>query len=147
MSTFDQHRQAEEAVADLRQQGFDREVSLLVKDSERTKGREGGIGEGVTTGGVLGGLAGLALGAGALAIPGIGPVVALGPITGLLSGAATGGVAGGLVDWGIPETEGRNYEAEVQQGKTLVAVRTEETKINNAADVLRNHGSKNVQIH
>jgi uncharacterized membrane protein len=110
-------------------------------------GEEGGDTtiEGITTGGALGGLAGLAAGAGALVIPGIGPLVALGPIAGLLSGAATGGLAGGLIDWGIPETEGRHYEEDVKQGKILVTVQGNEPHLNKAGDVLRQHGAHDVK--
>lgn len=142
IGVFASQRVAEEAVNDLRRAGFDKEISILAKDAGRGGeriGEEGGafmaagdtgdLTTGVTTGGVLGGLAGLAMGAGALVIPGLGPLVAAGPIAGLLSGAATGGIAGGLVDWGIPEAEGRRYEEEVKQGKILVSVRADEKKV------------------
>lgn len=159
IAVFSNERVAREAVDDLRRAGFDKEISILARDKGRqegeaaggglTMGIEGdtGIAEGVTTGGVLGGLAGLAAGAGALVVPGLGPLVAAGPIAGLLSGAATGGVAGGLLDWGIPEAEGRRYEEDVRQGKILVSVRCSEDRAEQAARILRNHGADNVRTH
>ncbi|HHV17425.1 MAG TPA: hypothetical protein GXZ27_00975 [Thermoanaerobacterales bacterium] len=154
IGVFDSYDQAEKAVAELRQSGYDtNEISIVAKGEQ---GQNGGAEEGdttlgmdtvvggTTTGGVLGGLAGLAMGAGALAIPGFGPIIAAGPIAGLLSGAATGGVAGGLIDWGIPEEQGKHYEDEVKKGKILAAVRTHEQKIDNAAEIFRQNGAHNV---
>ena len=154
IGVFDSYDQAEKAVAELRQSGYDtNEISIVAKGEQ---GQNGGDEEGdttlgmdtvagcTTTGGVLGGLAGLAMGAGALAIPGFGPIIAAGPIAGLLSGAATGGVAGGLIDWGIPEEQGKHYEDEVKKGKILAAVRTHEQKIDNAAEIFRQNGAHNV---
>ncbi len=157
ISTFNSRDSAERAVSDLRSKGFDREISIVAKDDQRAQGQRrddnalnmGGdpVFDGTTTGGVLGGLAGLAAGAGALAIPGIGPIIAAGPIAGLLSGAATGGIAGGLLDWGIPAERGRYYEERVKQGNILVSVRTDDKKASDAANVLRNYGSQDVEIH
>jgi len=153
VGVFDSHDKAERAVAELRQSGFDtNEISIVAKEQQ---GREaeadttmgmnmGTVADGTTTGGVLGGLAGLAMGAGALAIPGLGPIIAAGPIAGLLSGAATGGIAGGLIDWGIPEGQGKKYEEEVKQGKILAAVRTHESKVEAAAEIFRKHGARDV---
>ncbi|OPX85326.1 MAG: hypothetical protein A4E53_03544 [Pelotomaculum sp. PtaB.Bin104] len=155
---FDSREQAEKAVSALRSRGFYEEISVLAADPDKAgankgnrqqTGRDNGgsLSSGVTTGGVLGGLAGLAMGAGALVIPGIGPILAAGPITGLLSGAATGGIAGGLVDWGIPSDRGQYYEGKVKEGKILASVRTEETKINDAASIMRDNGAKDVETH
>jgi uncharacterized membrane protein len=153
---FDSRDQAERAVSALRNSGFHEEISIVAADKSQATGQqksgemgvnEGSISSGVSTGGVLGGLAGLAAGAGALAIPGIGPIVAAGPIAGLLSGAATGGIAGGLIDWGIPAERGKYYEGKVREGKILASVRTEEAKINSAADILRKNGASDVETH
>lgn len=139
---------AQDAVEDLRRLGFSQEISVVAKD-ERARGQGAGdsVAEGATTGGVLGGLTGLAIGAGALAVPGLGPLIAAGPIAGVLSGAATGGLAGSLIDWGIPEQEGRRYEEDVRQGKTLVSVRSDEPRADQAASVLRDYGGENVKVH
>ncbi|HHW42542.1 hypothetical protein GFC01_08750 [Desulfofundulus thermobenzoicus] len=157
LGTFSSRESAERAVAELRNKGFDRDISIVAKeDTVRTDRRNqynaptmGGdpVSDGTTTGGVLGGLAGLVAGAGALAIPGIGPIVAAGPIAGLLSGAATGGIAGGLIDWGIPAERGRYYEEKVKQGNILVSVRCDDNKANDAATVLRQFGAQDVESH
>ncbi|MFX4261522.1 general stress protein [Pelotomaculum propionicicum] len=149
---FDSRDQAEKAASELRGSGFKDEISILAADRDKTVHKTSDTGSesltsGVTTGGVLGGLAGLGLGAGALAIPGIGPIIAAGPIAGLVSGALTGGVAGGLVDWGIPAERGKFYEDKVKEGKILASVRTEDGKINSAADILRRNGARDVEIH
>ncbi|MGB4504503.1 MAG: hypothetical protein WBI44_06375 [Syntrophaceticus sp.] len=155
LGVFDTRDQAEKAALELRSKGFHKDISIVARDEEKGDiqemrmggGEEGGDTaiEGITTGSALGGLAGLAAGAGALAIPGIGPLVALGPIAGLLSGAATGGLAGGLIDWGIPETEGRHYEEDVKKGKILVTVQGSEPRLNEAGDILRQHGAHDVK--
>jgi uncharacterized membrane protein len=153
IGVFDSKDQAERAVNEMRNSGYStEEISLVAKD-DRNRGRQGegttmnNISDGTTTGGVLGGLAGLALGAGALAIPGLGPIMAAGPIAGMLSGAATGGIAGGLIDWGIPEERGRHYEERVRQGKILAAVRTDDRKVQEAAEILRRNGARDVETH
>ncbi|MHB8927755.1 MAG: hypothetical protein ACYC9Q_08875 [Bacillota bacterium] len=105
------------------------------------------VSEGVTTGGTIGGLAGLLAGAGALAIPGIGPLLAAGPIAGALTGVVTGGVAGGLIDYGIPEERGQHYEEQVKQGHILALVKTSEDKVNQAALIFRQNGATDVETH
>lgn len=160
LGLFDSRDQAEKAVSDLRGSGFHEEISILAADKSKAGGDTerynqlsrpaaggGSMATGVSTGGVLGGLAGLAMGAGALAIPGIGPVIAAGPIAGLISGAATGGIAGGLIDWGIPAERGRFYEGKVREGKILASVRTDENKVNKAANILRRNGAQDVETH
>lgn len=159
LGLFKNERVAEEAVHDLRNAGFEKEISILAKDKEQKSGQGGkGMGntsfeasdslaDGATTGGILGGLAGLAAGAGALAIPGIGPIVAAGPISGILAGAATGGVAGSLVDWGIPETRGKQIESEIKEGKVMVAISASQEKVDSAEKILRDHGAENIEVH
>ena len=152
---------AERAVRSLRDDGFtEQEISIVAKESGRGgQGRQGGrqnegttmrddgISDGVASGAAWGGLAGLALGAGALAIPGVGPIVAAGPIAAALTGAATGGLAGGLIDWGIPEERGRELQEEVKQGKILAILQCSDNKVNKAANILREHGASNVETH
>lgn len=149
---FDSKDQAEKAVSALRGRGFYEEISIVAADRNKagdrnTENNQGSVASGVSTGGMLGGLAGLAMGAGALVIPGIGPILAAGPIAGLLSGAATGGIAGGLIDWGIPAERGEYYEGKVKEGKILASVRTDEAKINDAARIMRENGAKDVETH
>jgi hypothetical protein len=154
VAVFREQRSAEQAVRDMREQGFgDDEISIIAKD-ERRRGGGGemsyenqNLADGTTTGGALGGLAGLLAGAGALLIPGIGPIIAAGPLAGALTGVVTGGVAGGLIDYGIPEERGQHYEDRVREGKVLVTVRSEEEETQSAMDILKENGAEEVEIH
>lgn len=159
IGVFRDVKSAEEAVRALRKNGFEEnEISIIAKDDKgRAKqdmevGGEMGMGQeniadGTAWGGALGGVAGLLAGVGALAIPGIGPIVAAGPLAGALSGAVTGGVAGGLIDLGIPEERGRQYEEELKQGGILAVVETSDDKVNDASAILRRNGAKDVETH
>ncbi|MED1862246.1 general stress protein [Fictibacillus nanhaiensis] len=124
-----------DAIKELREQGYsDNEISVIAKDKKEVKhiheetGSKApeGAATGMATGGILGGLGGLLLGAGALAIPGIGPIVAAGPIAAALGGAAVGagagGIVGALVGLGIPENKAKEYEESVEEGDILVLV-------------------------
>ena len=154
---FQDSRQAEEAVNELKEKGFN-EISILGNDEGRdnagNKGRNEGMGfenqslsRGTMTGGAIGGLAGLALGAGALFIPGIGPIIAMGPLAAALGGAVTGGVAGALVDYGIPKERSDFYETKIKEGNTVMILKTDEGKTDSAASILRNHGAQDVRVH
>ena len=129
------HAQAEQIVQVLQDAGFNSsEISILLPDNEgkhdighvkATKAPEGAT-TGAATGGVTGGVLGLLAGIGALAIPGVGPFIAAGPIMAALSGAAvgatTGGIVGGLIGLGIPEIEAKRYENKLKSGNYLIAV-------------------------
>lgn len=105
------------------------------------------ISDGVTTGAVLGGAAGLLAGLGALAVPGVGPLLAAGPIAAALTGGVTGGLAGGLIDYGIPEGESQRYQREVEQGHIVAAIKTDGQKVDQAAEVFRKHGASEVKTY
>src|ERR1700704_6351272 len=128
-------RQVENAVDELRSQGFrNTDISVLfpenvgTKDFAHEKGTKApeGVAAGATSGAVIGGALGWLAGIGALAIPGLGPFIAAGPIMGALAGAgvggAVGGVTGALVGFGIPEYEAKRYEGRIQKGGILVSV-------------------------
>lgn len=151
---FDAPEQAERAAAAMRQRGFtDQEISVVSRDRRQQAGERGGmtnqdLSEGTWWGAGIGAGAGLLASAGALAIPGLGPLVAAGPLAAALSGAATGGIAGALLDWGIPAERGRYYEEQVRQGKTLTVVQsTDERRVDEAARILRDHGARDVETH
>src|SRR6187455_309229 len=126
--------QAERIVEQLQAQGFaTSEISVLMPDTggtrdighvKATKAPEGAT-TGAATGGVTGGVLGLLAGVGALAIPGLGPFIAAGPIMAALSGAAlgatVGGIAGALVGLGIPEVEAKQYESKIKSGNILLS--------------------------
>ncbi len=136
---FSNQAQAEQAVLALRNSGFvDNDISVLFPDKEGTrdfaheqgtKAPEGAI-AGVGAGGAVGGTLGLLAGIGALAIPGLGPFIAAGPILAALSGAAAGaavgGVTGALVGLGIPEIEAKQYEEKIKGGNILMSVHVED---------------------
>lgn len=126
---------AESAVDHLLSIGFTNSaISILLQDDKstrdfahekNTKAPEG-TATGVTVGGAIGGTLGLLAGLGALAIPGIGPLIAAGPIIGALTGlgvgGAVGGITGALIGMGIPEYEAKRYEGHVKNGGTLLSV-------------------------
>ena len=130
--------QAEIIVDDLREGGFSNDdISVLFPDrtgtrdfayEQSTKAPEGAI-AGVGAGGAVGGTLGLLAGIGALAIPGLGPFIAAGPILaalgGAAAGAAVGGIAGALVGMGVPEFEAKQYEGKIKGGNILLSVHTE----------------------
>lgn len=103
--------------------------------------------DGTLTGSTIGGIGGLIVGSGALMLPGIGPILAVGPIAAAIGGAIAGGVAGGLIDWGIPAEASERYEENVKQGDILTVIRTTSSKVNSAAQVLRQNGAKDVETH
>jgi len=126
---------AERAVDALVSLGFpSADISVLMSDTRGTKDfaihketkASEGTAAGVTTGGVIGGALGALAGAGALAIPGVGPLIAAGPIMGGLAGLGVGGAVGGLVGaligMGIPEYAAKLYEGRVRDGGVLISV-------------------------
>jgi hypothetical protein len=109
--------------------------------------------EGATTGGVVGGVLGGALGwlagIGTLAIPGVGPFIAAGPIMAALSGAAVGGAVGGitgsLVGMGMPEYEAKRYEGKIRNGNVLISVHTEDSnEIKRAKQIFHDAGAQDI---
>ncbi|SCM80400.1 conserved hypothetical protein [uncultured Sporomusa sp.] len=153
IGVFDGRNNAEQAVNSLRAQGFTTEEINIVSKNKNTRNTQGDgsfeddITDGTLTGGTLGGIGGLLLGAGALAIPGVGPIIAAGPIAAALSGVVAGGIAGGLIDWGIPAEVGKRYEQHVVQGGILTIIRADAAKANQAAQILRQNGAKDVETH
>jgi hypothetical protein len=132
---YDTENEAIAAIEDLKRQGYSSdEISVLSKHSDNVDNiaeetgtlAVDGAATGAATGGILGGLGGVLLGLGALAIPGIGPIIAAGPIvagiTGAAAGAGVGGLAGALIGMGIPEEEATLYNDHFDQGKILVLV-------------------------
>ena len=115
---------------------------------QNTKAPEGAA-TGAGVGGVVGGGLGWLMGIGALAIPGVGPFVAAGPIMAALSGAAAGAMVGGLtgtlIGMGIPELEAKRYEGKVKNGNILLAVHAETSaEIDRAKDIFKNAGAEDI---
>jgi hypothetical protein len=147
---FADRDQARRAVQTLESQRFtEREVSLLAKGEEGTGGASGrdGLSDGVSWGAGAGAAAGILASAGALAIPGIGPILAAGPIAATLTGAGVGGLAGGLMDWGIPAQTGKRLEGDIKRGEAVVLVRSDAGRVDEAAQQLRRLGAHDVEVH
>jgi hypothetical protein len=156
--TVNSESQASSIVEALRQAGFSNDdISALFPDKhgtrdfaheQQTKAPEGAS-AGASTGAVLGGVLGWLAGIGSLAIPGVGPLIAAGPIMGLLSGAAmggaVGGIAGGLIGYGMPELEAKRYEGKVQSGNILLSVHTEDRdEVKRAKEIFKQHGADDI---
>jgi len=149
---------AGDAVDALQAAGFrNTDISVLFPENEGTKDfavrkdtkAPEGTATGATTGAVIGGGLGWLAGIGALAIPGVGPLIAAGPIvaalTGVGVGGAIGGIAGALVGMGIPEYEAKRYEGRVKEGGILLSVHSDNSDwTRKAKDILQNTGASDV---
>jgi hypothetical protein len=148
----------EEAVDQLRASGFrSTDVSVLFSDNQgtkdfahekNTKAPEGAT-TGVAAGGLAGGVLGWLTGIGALAIPGLGPLVAAGPIVAALAGAgalgAVGGMIGALAGMGIPEYEAKRYEGRIREGGVLLSVHCDNQDwVKRAKQMLRQTGAQDI---
>jgi hypothetical protein len=150
--------QANQIVDSLRAEGFaNNDISALFPDKEGTRdfahekgtkapeGAATGAGSGAVLGGALGWLAGI----GALAIPGVGPFVAAGPIAAALSGAAiggtVGGIAGALIGMGIPEYEAKRYEGKIKEGGILISVHADDSdEITRAKNIFERNNAHDI---
>lgn len=150
--------QAEAIILDLKTAAFsNNDISVLMADKagtrdfameHNTKAPEGaatGVGAGAVVGGALGWLAGI----GALAIPGLGPLIAAGPIMAALSGAAVvgtlGGVTGALIGMGLPEFEAKQFEGKVKAGSCLISVHSKDSnETKRAKEIFERNGAKDI---
>ncbi len=146
------------AIDELKAAGFSNQsVSVLFPDhsesqnlahEKSTKAPEGAA-TGATSGIVVGGALGWLAGVGAIAIPGVGPLIAAGPILAMLAGSGIGGtvagIAGGLIGMGIPEYEAKRYEGFVKDGGILISVHTDTSaKRDKAKEVLKQTGARDI---
>lgn len=155
----DSAAQAEIIVNNLRQEASVRlaDISVLLPDKREaqafasehhTKAPEGAV-AGAGAGGLLGGTLGLLAGIGLLAIPGVGPLIAAGPVmaalSGIAAGATVGGISGALVGMGISETEAKGYEGKLRSGSVLVVVHTESADEQRLVrDILKRGGAHDI---
>jgi hypothetical protein len=154
----DTETQAERIVDGLKAAGFpNNDISVLFPDKsgtrdfaheKNTKAPEGAA-AGAGTGGVLGGVFGWLVGIGSLAIPGVGPFIAAGPIMAALAGAgvgaAVGGLSGALIGLGIPEYEAKQYEGKIKDGNILISVHSENSdEIKRVKDIFDHAGAHDV---
>lgn len=164
IGVFSHRRDAEAALRELRNAAFPmNQVSLIAKDTNNGGHRnletgnkaDEGLKTGAATGAAIGGLGGLLVGLGTLAIPGVGPVIAGGAaatalattLTGGAVGAAVGGIAGGLIGLGIPEERARVYSDRFQRGHYLLIVDGTEAQIHQAEGILKHLGIEEFAIY
>lgn len=177
IGSFDSYDEAQRVVSDLKDEGFmDSDISIVASNATGAYAADtaldasgntvatgrldttgttvvdrdtSGAATGAVTGGVVGGAAGLAISLMGLAIPGIGPIIAAGPIVAALTGAGVGAVAGGLIggltDLGVTEADAQYYAEAVRRGGALVTVRADETRAERAADLMRKHGAVDIE--
>lgn len=173
VALFDDFTSASDAVRELVDNGFSRnEISILASDRTGDYSRyvtaqdtsekvddstTSGAGVGAGIGAVIGGLAGILVGLGALTIPGIGPVIAAGPLAagiaglagagaGAVAGGVTGGLIGALADMGVPEDNAQYFAEGVRRGGTLVTLRTSDEMSNRARDILNNFNPVDMNV-
>lgn len=150
--TYQNVHDAQRAVEELLNMGYtSEEISVISKNAEEIGTIEGvetatetGLKAGAATGATLGGLGGLLASLGMLAIPGIGPILAAGPIAATLAGAVTGGALGGtigtlggaLIDAGVDETDAKYLDERFDAGDVIVYVETDEVRYNDVSKTL-----------
>ncbi|HEY9603703.1 MAG TPA: histidine kinase [Allocoleopsis sp.] len=159
VGVFKNHKDVEATLRDLKKSAFDMErVSLITRHIEDIEGAKEvtekhgneakeGAAAGATAGTILGGVGGLLVGLGVLAIPGIGPVLAAGvgipafasTVAGAGIGAAAGGIIGGLLGLGIPEERAKVYNERVKGGEHLLMVHGTEDDLDRVRDIMRKH--------
>lgn len=166
VGVYDEIEDARDVVEDLVDSGIPRDdISLVARDVSGEYGTqlegyeedydrdaddaaEGAAG-GAVGGAVVGGLTGVLVGLGAFAIPGLGPIIAAGPIAAGLAGAGigavTGGLLGALVEWGIPEEEAEYYAESVRRGSTLVAARVADTEVEDVVDIMNEYDAVDIE--
>lgn len=157
-AVFSERTSFELAVVTLGQRGFRREdVSVQMPENlgnrvlltEKTSKSPEGAAAGGATGGVVGGALGWFVGIGALAIPGLGPFIAVGPfmatLAGIVAGAALGGLTGGLIGKGMTECEAKWYEGRVRSGGRLLSVHCDNDDLAQRAEqILRDSGGEDL---
>jgi hypothetical protein len=165
VGSFDNFEEAQQVMRELQQGGFPQsDISIIANNVTGQYGTEGqlpadapatlsdtgsGAATGAAAGGLLGGAAGLIVGLMGLAIPGIGPIVAAGPLAATLAGAGAGALAGGLIGGltgaGVPEEEAHVYAEAVRRGGALVTVRADGARAEDAAAIMRSCGAVDVE--
>jgi len=166
VGSFDSATGATNAARELRAAGFMEDDINVVANNARSTGvaatartdaatevvddAASGAATGAIAGSAIGGAAGLAISVMGLAIPGIGAILAAGPIVAALTGAGAGVVAGGLIgaltDLGVDDAQAEYYAEAVRRGAGLVTVRADESRVDEAERILRNHGAFDIEV-
>ncbi len=159
VALFDTLDSARDALDDLDRRGFPHEtIGLVMKEPpgessggevRKLSDQEAAVAKGFGAGAGIGGIAGLLIGISGFAVPGVGAVIAAGPIAAALAGislgATTGGVFGAIRNLGVAEEKARNYEAGIRRGGVVVTIETEDAAAARVVDILEYHRA--VYIH
>jgi len=160
LGIYPTYSSVESAVDVLKGAGFrNTDISVLFPEKAGSKGfardkgtrAPEGAAVGAGTGAVLGGTLGWLVGIGALAIPGLGPFIAAGPImaalAGMGAGGAVGGITGALIGWGVPEHEAKRYEVRVKEGGILLSVHSDNADwTKRAKEILERTGAQDISV-
>src|SRR3954464_8835783 len=159
IASLDRRDDADRATQALRQAGFlDADINMVFNNVQRddsdtsttvSTAETGPVTKGAVAGGVLGGAAGLAASLAGLAIPGVGPILAAGPIVAALAGAGAGAVTGGLIGaltgLGMPEYEAKRFEGRIRSGAILMSVHCDSSEWEKRAkDILEKSGATDI---
>jgi hypothetical protein len=153
LAVYDTLDMAHSAVRDLTSSGFDRgHIGVAARDYNAADWDQQDVtgSEGSGFGALVGGLTGIVMGLTAITIPGIGAIIAAGPLAaalgaatggaiGAVAGAATGGLVASLVDLGVPSADAENYAEHVRRGGALVSVTVDDSQVEQATSILRRH--------
>lgn len=161
VGSFDSHSHASQAAAKLLSAGFmQSDINVISNNTtragasddsrnDRATSETSGVTTGALTGGALGGAAGIAVSMLGLAVPGIGPILAAGALATVLAGAGAGAVAGGLIggltDMGVSDSDAEYYAESVRRGGSLVTVRVDESRVDEAESILRDQGGIDIE--
>jgi uncharacterized membrane protein len=148
VGVFNDADQARSAVTELRQAGFPQDsISMVIRSdgSDRQGEPTPDVIEDAEIGAAAGGIGGALFAFAAVAVPGLGPIMAIGPILGALGGASLGAVTGGLVgaltNLGVPEAKARDYAESVRRGDAIVTVRTDPAGVERALRIMNECGA------
>lgn len=145
ITTFNQRQDAENATYKLRNEGFAVENISIIGGNVADETDE--TTTNVTAGSVLGGVAGLLLGAGTFAVPGLGVVAAAGPLAGLISGGVAGGVIGALASIGVSDEDTNKYQKKIKEGKYILTIKVEKDSTDIVKSVVSSYGGYDIDIY
>lgn len=158
VGVLESEQDAIKVIDELQKQGYRAgDISVIAKSrkdeetirKETASEAEDGIATGAAAGGVVGGVTGLLAGLGALTIPGVGPIIAAGPIAAALSGAVigagTGGLVGGLIGMGIAKADAEDYGRFVEEGRILIILDADPKQHRQVVETFNRHQAINVE--
>lgn len=164
LSIFNNKDDSDDAIDELKENDIDsKQISVIMKDKEMPKEMKDKIASSAKTGGIIGGIAGLLVGAGTIVIPALGAILVGGPIatafgltgaaatatttvTGGIAGALSGGLIGALIGLGLSKEEAQRYADEIKEGAILIGVTTSENREPEVKEILSNHNAEDIKV-